>query len=133
MIASRPLETSNALRPKAPSTREYATPRAASTERDVTRRNTYALRVRGNRMQQYNLFDGDVIVIHRHQRGPHRETATATINQHEVVLKELSINRLGVHLCPEDQAMPAVFLHNGDIQVLGMVMGKSPAAAEKRH
>ncbi len=134
MIAPRPLETPTLTRPAAPGTKALGGLRPQTGEREVTRRNTYALRVRGHRMQQYNLFDGDLIVIHRHQQGPHQETATATINQREVALKELSISRLGVRLCPEDQAMPAVFLHNGDIQVLGMVMGiESPAKDAQRH
>ncbi|MBR2514149.1 MAG: hypothetical protein IKE45_09020 [Halomonas sp.] len=89
----------------------------------ITRRNTYALKVRGDRMRDSNLFDGDVIIIRRYQHDTQQETAVATINQREVALKQLSISRLGVHLLPEDAATPAVFLHNCDIQVLGMVMG----------
>ncbi|MFG6667258.1 LexA family protein [Halomonas sp. HNIBRBA4712] len=101
--------------------------------REVTRRNTYALRVRGHRMQAFNLFDGDVIVIHRHQRGGQLETATATINQREVALRALSIGRLGVRFWPEDEAMAPVFLHNSDIQVLGMVMGIDRPDATRHH
>ncbi|WP_404344881.1 LexA family protein [Vreelandella venusta] len=107
--------------------------RQASTPHTVTRRNTYALRIRGDRMHNCNLFDGDVIIIHRHQHDTHQETAVATINQREVALKQLSISRLGIHLWPEDAAMPEVFLHNCDIQVLGMVMGVAHHATETRH
>lgn len=95
----------------------------AHTAQHITRRNTYALKVRGDRMHASNLFDGDVIIIHRCQYDAQRETAIATINQREVALKQLSISRSGVHLWPEDTETPAVFLHNCDIQVLGMVMG----------
>lgn len=133
MIASRPTQAVTASRPTT-SPRGPVSTRLASGEREVTRRNTYALRVRGHRMQSYNLFDGDVIVIHRHQQGGHRETATATINEREVTLKELSISRMGVRFCAEGEAMPAVFLHNSDIQVLGMVMGvASPTRTTLRH
>lgn len=89
----------------------------------VTRHNTYALKIRGDRMRDSNLFDGDVIIIRRYQQDTHQETAFATINQRQVALKQLSISRLGVHLWPEDASTPPVFLHNCDIQVLGMVMG----------
>lgn len=100
----------------------------------ITRRNTYALRVRGDRMHASNLFDGDVIIIRRYQHDTQQETAIATINQREVALKHLSISRLGVHLWPEDAATPAVFLHNCDIQVLGMVMGVAHhTTAARRH
>ncbi|WP_404376908.1 LexA family protein [Vreelandella aquamarina] len=107
--------------------------RQGNTPRRVTRRNTYALRIRGDRMRDCNLFDGDVIIIHRHQHDAHQETAVATINHREVALKQLSISRLGIHLWPEDAAMPDLFLHNCDIQVLGMVMGVAHHAAETRH
>ncbi|WP_346795619.1 S24 family peptidase [Halomonas sp. Bachu 37] len=89
----------------------------------VMRRNTYALKVRGNAMCDCNLFDGDVIIIRRLQAGTNEETAVAEINQREVALKKLSIDRFGVHLLPADSLLPAVFLHNRDIQVLGLVMG----------
>lgn len=92
----------------------------------VTRRNTYALKVRGNRMCDCNLFDGDVIIIRRYQHDTHAETAVAEINQQEIALKQLSISRFGVQLWPEDALQPALFLHNRDIQVLGMVMGIEP-------
>ena len=71
--------------------------RQACTAPRVTRRNTYALRIRGDRMRDCNLFDGDVIIIHRHQHDAHQETVVATINQREVALKQLSISRLGIH------------------------------------
>ncbi|MBZ5487216.1 hypothetical protein HW452_06725 [Halomonas aquamarina] len=89
----------------------------------MTRRNTYALKVRGNRMRDCNLFDGDVIIIRRFQHDTHEETAVAQINHQEFALKHLSINRFGVHLWPADAHTPDLFLHNRDIQVLGMVMG----------
>ena len=93
----------------------------------------YPLRIIIDRMRDCNLFDGDVIIIHRHQHDAHQETVVATINQREVALKQLSISRLGIHLWPEDAAMPEVFLHNCDIQVLGMVMGVAHHATETRH
>lgn len=89
----------------------------------VTRRNTYAIKVRGNRMNDCNLFDGDVIIIRRFQHDTHDETAVAEINRRSVALKRLSIGHDGVHLQPEQAGTPAMFLHNRDIQVLGLVMG----------
>lgn len=128
MLATRP----------APSTSFQPTPLSSTVVREtntshITRRNTYALKVRGDRMRDSNLFDGDVIIIRRYQHDTQHETAVATINQREVALKQLSISRLGVHLLPEDAATPAVFLHNCDIQVLGMVMGIEHHDSPPRH
>ncbi len=92
----------------------------------VTRRNTYALKVRGNGMCDCNLFDGDVIIIRRYQHDTQTETAVAEINQQTITLKQLSISRFGLALWPEDALQPTLFLHNRDIQVLGMVMGIEP-------
>lgn len=92
----------------------------------ITRRNTYALKVRGNALCDCNLFDGDVIIIRRYQHDTQTETAVAEINQQTIVLRQLTISRFGVELWPEDTLQPALFLHNRDIQVLGMVMGVEP-------
>lgn len=98
-------------------------PRTYSPAPSITRRNTYALKVRGNAMRDCNLFDGDVIIIRRYQHDAQTETAVAEINKQKIALKQLSISRFGVELWPEDTLQPALFLHNRDIQVLGMVMG----------
>ncbi|WP_417422191.1 LexA family protein [Halomonas sp.] len=97
--------------------------RAVSASGRMKKHNTYALKIRGNRLRDCNLFDGDVIIIRRFQRDAHEETAVAQINQQQVALKQLSISRFGVHLWPADAQAPDLFLHNRDIQVLGMVMG----------
>lgn len=103
-----------------PTPRPYAIPSAAAR---MTRRNTYTLKVRGNRMADCNLFDGDVIVIRRYQDDSQGETVIAEINQQTLALKQLSISRAGVRLWLDDARHPEVFLHNRDIQVLGMFMG----------
>tara|TARA_R110002012_G_C11494406_1_gene596532 strand:+ start:247 stop:651 length:405 start_codon:yes stop_codon:yes gene_type:complete len=100
--------------------------RAFAMAPSVTRRNTYALKVRGNALCNCNLFDGDVIIIRRYQHDAQTETAVAEINQQTIALRQLSISRFGVELWPEDVLQPALFLHNRDIQVLGMVMGVEP-------
>lgn len=106
--------------------RRQPAPRPYAMAPSVTRRNTYALKVRGNALCDCNLFDGDVIIIRRYQHNTQTETAVAEINQQTIALRQLSISRFGVELWPEDTLQPALFLHNRDIQVLGMVMGVEP-------
>lgn len=106
--------------------RRQPAPRPYAMTSSVTRRNTYALKVRGNALCDCNLFDGDVIIIRRYQHDTQTETAVAEINQQTIALRQLSISRFGVELWPEDTLQPALFLHNRDIQVLGMVMGVEP-------
>ncbi|SHE61834.1 repressor LexA [Modicisalibacter ilicicola DSM 19980] len=89
----------------------------------MVRRNTYALRVRGDSMIDCNIHDGDVIIIERHESAENGETAVVMINNQEVTLKKLYIDRSGVRLQPANEAMPPIFLRNDDVQVLGLVMG----------
>lgn len=89
----------------------------------MVRRNTYALRVRGNSMIDCNIFDGDVIIIERQESAENGETAVVMINDQEVTLKKLYIDRTGVRLQPANERMAPIFLRNSDIQVLGLVMG----------
>lgn len=132
MTMSMPAPRPNQGAPLQPAALTTTTARRRNTAH-ITRRNTYALKVRGDRMRDSNLFDGDVIIIRRYQHDTQQETAVVTINQREVALKRLSISRLGVHLLPEDAATPEVFLHNCDIQVLGMVMGIEHHDSPSRH
>lgn len=104
-------------------------PRLRHPARYVTRRNTYAVKVRGDGMRDCNLFNGDVIIIRRLQHGAH-ETATAEINRRPVALKRLTINRDGLQLMFDHTDGPAVFLHNRDIEVLSLVMGIGHHATE---
>lgn len=89
----------------------------------MVRRNTYALRVRGDSMIDSNIRDGDVIIIERHESAENGETAVVLINNQEVTLKKLYIDKSGVRLQPANETMAPIYLRNDDIQVLGLVMG----------
>ncbi len=89
----------------------------------MVRRNTYALKVRGNSMIDCNIYDGDVIIIERCESAENGETAVVMINDQEVTLKKLYIEKSGVRLQPANESMPPIILKNSDIQVLGLVMG----------
>ena len=93
-----------------------------SRHRRTTRHNTYAIRIRGNRMCDCNLFDGDVIIIRRCQVGTAQETASAEINHQPIKLQSLAIDRHGLRLLPQDGSS-AIYLRNQDMQVLSLVMG----------
>jgi len=89
----------------------------------MVRRNTYALRVRGDSMIDCNIFDGDVIIIERCESAENGETAVVMINDQEVTLKKLYIEKTGVRLQPANERMAPIYLRNDDIQVIGLVMG----------
>lgn len=89
----------------------------------MVRRNTYALRVRGDSMIDCHIHDGDIIIIEKHESAENGETAVVLINNREVTLKRLYIDHSGVRLQPANDAMPPIYLKNDDVQVLGLVMG----------
>lgn len=97
---------------------------------ELVKRNTYALRVRGDSMIDCDIFDGDIIIIERTESAENGETAVVMINNQEVTLKKLYIEKGGVRLQPANQSMSPIYLKNGDVQVLGFVMGVSRRPAQ---
>ncbi|REC95536.1 LexA family protein [Kushneria indalinina] len=89
----------------------------------MVRRNTYALRVRGDSMIDCNIHDGDIIIIEKLESAENGETAVVLINNQEVTLKKVYIDKSGVRLQPANNTMAPIYLKNDDIQVLGLVMG----------
>ncbi|MFC0268036.1 transcriptional repressor LexA [Kushneria aurantia] len=89
----------------------------------MVRRNTYALRVRGDSMIDCNIHDGDIIIIEKLESAENGETAVVMINNQEVTLKKVYIDHSGVRLQPANETMPPIYLKNDDVQVLGLVMG----------
>ena len=90
---------------------------------NLVRRNTYALRVRGESMIEDNIQDGDVIVIEKRESAANGETVVAMINYEQVTLKKLYIEADGIRLQPANPNMEPIYLHNEDVQILGIVTG----------
>jgi len=89
----------------------------------LIKRNTYALKVRGDSMIEANIHDGDIIVIEQKHTVENGETCVVMINNQYVTLKRLYIDRTGVRLDPANSSMSPIYLKNEDVQVLGIVMG----------
>ena len=89
----------------------------------LVRKNTYALRVRGDSMKDANILDGDLVVIEQSQMAESGEKVVVRINQQEVTLKTLRLDQDGVKLIPANSAMSPIVLNNSDVEVLGIVRG----------
>jgi repressor LexA len=89
----------------------------------MVRKNTYALRVRGDSMQDANILPGDLVVIEQTNAAEHGEKVVVRINQREVTLKTLCLDPDGVKLIPANAEMAPMTFHNEDIEVLGIVRG----------
>ena len=89
----------------------------------LVRKNTYALRVRGDSMKDANIIDGDVVIIEQSQLAENGEKVVVRINHREVTLKTLRLDQDGVKLVPANCSMEPIILNNADVEVLGIVRG----------
>ena len=74
-------------------------------------------------MIEDNIQDGDVIVIEKRESAANGETVVAMINYEQVTLKKLYIEADGIRLQPANPNMEPIYLHNEDVQILGIVTG----------
>ncbi|MCK5724026.1 MAG: repressor LexA [Gammaproteobacteria bacterium] len=89
----------------------------------MVRTNSYALRVRGHSMIDDNIQDGDIIVIEKRETACNGESVVAMINGETVTLKKFYVERDGIRLQPANPEMAPIYLHNEEVQILGIVTG----------
>ncbi len=90
---------------------------------NMVRKNSYALRVRGHSMIDDNIQDGDIIVVEKRESASNGESVIAMINGETVTLKKFYIERDGIRLQPANPEMEPIYLHNEEVQILGIVTG----------
>ena len=90
---------------------------------NMVRKNTYALRVRGHSMIDDNIQDGDIVIIEKRETAENGQSVVALINGEQVTLKKFYVEREGIRLQPANPEMQAIYLHNQDVQILGIVTG----------
>ena len=90
---------------------------------NMVRKNTYALRVRGHSMIDDNIQDGDIIVIEKRETAENGQSVVAMINGETVTLKKFYVEARGIRLQPANPEMEPIYLHNEEVQILGIVTG----------
>ncbi|MBO1925160.1 transcriptional repressor LexA [Thiomicrorhabdus sp. 6S3-12] len=91
--------------------------------KSMVRKETFALRVKGNSMIEENIHDGDIVIVERKATAENGESVVVRINGEEVTMKKLYIDKDGVRLQPANAEMQPIFLKNQDIEILGIVRG----------
>jgi repressor LexA len=89
----------------------------------MVKKETFALRVKGNSMIDENIKDGDIVIIERRSSAENGESVVVRINNEEVTMKKLYIEKEGVRLQPANPNMSPIILKNADIEILGIVTG----------
>ena len=90
---------------------------------NMVRKNSYALKVRGQSMIDDNIQDGDIIVIEKRETAENGQSVIAMINGEQVTLKKFYIEKSGIRLQPANAEMEPIYLKNEDVQILGIVTG----------
>lgn len=89
----------------------------------MVKKETFALRVKGNSMVDEHIHDGDIVIIERRSSAENGESVVVRINQNEVTMKKLYIEKSGVRLQPANPEMNPIILKNEEIEILGIVRG----------
>ena len=94
-----------------------------SVPANMVRKNSYALKVKGNSMIEDNIQDGDIIVIEKRETAANGQSVIAMINGEQVTLKKFYIEKQGIRLQPANTELAPIYLRNEDVQILGIVTG----------
>ena len=87
----------------------------------MVRKETYALRVKGDSMIEDNIQDGDVIVINRRETAENGQSVVVLINGEQTTLKRFFIEPDGIRLQPANSKLKPIFLSHEEVQILGIV------------
>ncbi|NOY71154.1 MAG: repressor LexA [Gammaproteobacteria bacterium] len=90
---------------------------------NMVKKNSYALRVRGHSMIDDNIQDGDIIIVEKRESAENGQSVVALINGEQVTLKKFYVEVNGIRLQPANPEMKPIYLHNNEVQVLGIVSG----------
>lgn len=89
----------------------------------VGRRDTYALRVRGNSMIDEQICDGDLVIVEDRKTAQNGEMVVALLSGSDVTLKKLYRENGRVRLQPANPTMQPIFVDPEHVQVQGVVIG----------
>lgn len=89
----------------------------------VGRRETWALRVKGDSMQDEGILDGDIIVVEEKPDARPGELVVATVDNHATVKRFYREKDGSVRLQPSNASHQPIVVTDGDLQVRGAVIG----------
>ena len=96
---------------------------SVSVPKSMVRKETFALRVKGDSMVDENMVDGDIVIIERSATAENGESVVVRINQETVTMKKLFIEKGGIRLQPANPGHDPIYITNDQIEILGIVTG----------
>lgn len=89
----------------------------------MVKKETFALRVKGNSMINENIEDGDIVIIERKASAENGESVVVRVNDNEVTMKKLYIEQGCIRLQPANDDMQPIIITNEQIEIIGIVKG----------
>ena len=89
----------------------------------VGKRDTYAMRVRGNSMIDEQIRDGDVVIVEDRKTANDGEMVIALLKGAEVTLKKFYRDNGRVRLQPANQTIRPLVVDADQVQIQGVVVG----------
>ncbi len=85
--------------------------------------NLFALRVKGDSMQDAAILDGDLVICEPRQYAENGEIVVALVNREEATVKRFFRRRDHIELRPENQAYRPIICRFDEVLVQGKVVG----------
>jgi repressor LexA len=95
----------------------------AVPENLVGKRETYALRVRGDSMIDEQIRDGDVVIVENRQTADNGEMVIALLRGSEVTLKKFYRDNGRIRLQPANERVQPLVVDASLVQIQGVVVG----------
>mgnify|MGYP001162331416 CR=1 FL=1 len=92
-------------------------------EEFLGKRDTYALRVKGDSMVDEQIRNNDIVILEDRKTVSNGETVVALIDDSEATLKTYYLESNQVRLQPQNQTMTPIILDIARVQVQGVVIG----------
>ena len=89
----------------------------------VGKRDTYALRVRGDSMIDEQIRDGDVVIVEDRKSAQNGEMVIALLQGAEVTLKKFYRDNERVRLQPANDTMQPLIVDANQVQIQGVIVG----------
>ena len=89
----------------------------------VGKRDTYALRVRGDSMIDEQIRDGDVVIVEDRKSADNGEMVIALLQGAEVTLKKFYRDNGRVRLQPANDAVQPLVVDANQVQIQGVIVG----------
>lgn len=87
--------------------------------------NRYALKVRGDSMEDAGILDGDIVIIEHKQSAHNGDIVVALVEDTEATLKRFKkIDNNMVELRPENSTMKPIIYHQSQIAIQGVLVGQ---------